>query len=382
MFQRSPPLVLVGTLAGLLGAVGLAPAWSQPSPVLIADVAELSGGGASNGANWRQGLELAVDEINAAGGLLGHPIQLTHNDTQTNPSVSRSMVQKAIDGHPLAIMGPIYSGSVKADMPLTQQAGIPQFVGAQAGALTEMGDPYLFRAIISQSLGMQRVADYIRDALKAKRVAIIWVNNDFGKGGHDILAAALHARGIAVTVDRAIEYGSLSFASDLSALRRSDAEAVFPYMTAEDTARFVMAYRKAGLAQPLIGETTLLQQDVLDLVGEAADGARAHLALTAAAPGAGMAAFRARFQARFNRVPDHNAIASYTAMYAIKTVVERTGRLDPQALADGMHGATITVAQQPNILFDSGWNAKGDLLRESFMGEVKGNTVKIVQTFQ
>lgn len=180
--------------------------------ILIADVVELSGGGASNGTNWKEGLELASDEINAKGGILGQPIKLIHLDTQTNPGTSRAMVQKALDQEPLAIMGPIYSGSVKVNMQLAQDARVPQLVGAQASDLTEQGNGYLFRANISQRAGMEKIAAYLRDTVKAKRVALIRVNNDFGKGGRDVLSKQLAALGIAVAVDIPIEYGQLNYA--------------------------------------------------------------------------------------------------------------------------------------------------------------------------
>ncbi len=169
--------------------IGNAPASAKD--VLIADVVELSGGGASNGTNWRDGLELAAEEINAKGGILDRPIKLLHLDTQTNPGASRAMVQKALDEQPLAIMGPIYSGSVKVNMALAQEASVPQFVGAQASELTEMGNAFLFRANISQGAGMEKIAAYIDRDLKAKRVAIVWVNNDFGKSGRQVLGLSL-----------------------------------------------------------------------------------------------------------------------------------------------------------------------------------------------
>jgi len=367
-----------------LSVFALSALWPGPDaraqPVNIADVVELSGGGASNGINWRQGLELAAAEINAKGGLLGHPVELSHFDTQTNPGVSRAMVQKALDGDPFVIMGPIYSGSVKVNMALAQRAEVPQFVGAQAGDLTEAGDAFLFRANISQALGMTKIADYIENRMKAKKIAIVWVNNDFGKGGRDILKKKMAERGIEVVVDRPIEYGSLDFTPEILKIRDSGADVVFPYMTAEDTARFILSYRKLGAPQPLVGETTLLQQDVIDLVGRAADGARSHLSLTADAPDRAMADFRARFVQRFGKVPDHNAIASYTALYAVKAMVERIGKLDRREMARQFHGATIKRTQEPGILLDSTWDAKGDLARPSFLGEAVEGKLKITET--
>jgi branched-chain amino acid transport system substrate-binding protein len=368
---------LAASLAAMI-MVGLAPASAKD--VLVADVVELSGGGASNGVNWKEGLELAADEINAKGGILGQPVKLIHLDTQTNPGISRAMVQKALDEQPLVIMGPIYSGSVKVNMALAQEAAVPQFVGAQASELTESGNDYLFRANISQSTGMEKIANYLQTDLKAKRIAVVWVNNDFGKGGKQILARMLASKGIETVVDIPIEYGQVNYAVEVGKIKASGADVVFPYMTAEDTARFILEYRKSGLTLPLVGETTLLQQNVLDIVGAAANGAISHLSLSADAPGEAMKAFRTRFEARFKHVPDHNAISSYIAMVAVKYAAEKAGKLDGKSLAGALHGLTITTRDEPNILLESTWDAKGDLRRPSFLGKGVDGKIQIIGT--
>ena len=74
-------------------------------PIRIVDVAELSGSGATTGVNWKNGADLAVNEINASGGILGRQIQLEHYDNQSNPGVSRALMQKALDRKPDVILG-------------------------------------------------------------------------------------------------------------------------------------------------------------------------------------------------------------------------------------------------------------------------------------
>src|SRR5215475_11432352 len=86
-------------------------ALAESGPVKFADVVEISGGGAVVGSNWRNAIDLAVSEINATGGILGRKIEVTHYDTQSNPGVARAQVQKALDGDPYVLFGPVYSGS-------------------------------------------------------------------------------------------------------------------------------------------------------------------------------------------------------------------------------------------------------------------------------
>src|SRR5206468_34490 len=176
-----------GFFAGLLLAtVSAAAAFAQGAPIKLANVAELSGGGATVGNNWKNGIDLAIEEINAKGGLLGRKLEVTHADSQSNPGVARAQVQKALDKEPYVLLGPGYSGSVKVTSPLAAEAGITQIMGGEAAELTQGGNKFLFRTSFGQQSSMPKVAKYINDELKAKSVAIAWVNNDFGNGarGH------------------------------------------------------------------------------------------------------------------------------------------------------------------------------------------------------
>ncbi len=129
----------------------------EPSPradrrSIIPDVVELSGPGAVSGTNWRDGVALAIDEINKAGGILGRKIETEHLDTQSNPGISRAQIQKVLDRDPYVVLGPIYSGSVKVNMALTQQAEVPQIVGAEAADITTQGNPWVFRTAFGQQI--------------------------------------------------------------------------------------------------------------------------------------------------------------------------------------------------------------------------------------
>lgn len=367
-------------LSALAGAMLLSTTALAAETVKLADVIELSGAGATVGTNWKNGVDLAVSEINEKGGILGRKIEVTHYDTQTNPGVSRAQVQKALDGNPYAILGPIYSGSVKVNMVLAQQAEVPQFTGAEATDITQAGNDYIFRTSLSQAASMPKLAKYLQDEVKAKKVAVVWVNNDFGKGGRDAFLKQAKAHGLEVVADVSTESGQADFAADVVKVKGASADAVFVYTNEEESARFLREGRKQGLAMPLIGETTLLNQKVIDLAGEAADGVRGHVGLSADAPLDTLRDFRTRFEKRFNAVPDHNAIKAYSAVYAVKFATEKLGKFDSKALAGKMRGLTIAPKDEPGILMETTWDAKGDVDRESFLAEVVDGKQKIVKT--
>jgi branched-chain amino acid transport system substrate-binding protein len=347
--------------------------------VYMPAILELSGAGAVSGTNFRDGMILAVEEINAKGGILGKKIEMPLLDTQSEAGIARSQVQKVLDNKPYVILGPVFSGSVLTSMVLAQEAGIPQVVGGEAATITQRGNSYIFRTSFGQQFSMPKIANYVRDGVKAKNVALLWVNNDFGKGGRDTFTKEMNARNIKIVADISTESGQADFSADVVKLKAANPDAVFVYVNEEESARFLREAKKQGLKMPLIGETTLLGQKVIDLAGDAANGVKGHVGLTVDAPNAAVKDFAERFKKRFNYVCDHNGIKGYTGIYFIKTVAEKTGKFDSKAFAEAAHGITISPKDVPNILMEATWDKNGDIDRESFLGEVIDGKQKIVE---
>jgi branched-chain amino acid transport system substrate-binding protein len=359
-------MLIAAALASSLAAGALA----QDKPVSFAFIGELSGAGAVSSTNFRDGAVMAIEEINAKGGILGRKVELKQYDTQTNPGTARSQMQKAIDEEPYVILGPIFSGIVKVSMMLAQQAEIPQIMGGEASDLTQQGNEYLFRTSFGQQVSMPKIANYMRDGVKAKSVAVVWVNNDFGKGGRDNFTKEMASRGIKIVADLSTESGQTDFAADVVKAKAANPDAIFVYTNEEESARFLREARKQGVAVPLIGETTLLGQKVIDLAGEAANGARGHVGLSADIPVPAVQEFKTKFNAKFKYVPDHNGIKGYTGVYAVAYASKKLGKFDRKALAKSLHGMTITPAEEPGILIETTWDNKGDIDRISYIAEV------------
>src|SRR3954452_1602582 len=369
--KRSLVAMSLALAAGVAGAQQ-----TVNMPIVI----ELSGAGAVSGTNFRDGAVLAIEEINAKGGILGRKINAPQSDTQSNAGTSRAQVQKAIDSDPYVILGPVFSGSVKVNMILCQQAEVPQITGAEAADITQAGNGYIFRTSFGQQMSMPKIANYIRDDLKAKTVAVLWVNNDFGKGGRDTFTKEMASRNIKVVSDVSTESGQVDFAADVVKLKGANADAVFVYLNEEESARFLREAKKQGLNKPLIGETTLLGQKVIELAGDAANGVKGHVGLTVDAPVPAIQEFGKRYEAKFKSKPDHNGVKGYIAPYMIKAAAEKAGKLDGKAIAAALHGMTITPDKVPGILIEATWDDTGEIDRISFLGEVKDGKQVITET--
>ena len=216
--------------------------------------------------------------------------------------------------------------------------------------------------------------------MKAKTVAVVWVNNDFGKGGRDSIAKALETEGIKVVADISTDPGQVDFSSAVLKVKQSNADAAFVYTNEEESARALREFKKQGYDKPIIGETTLTGQKVIELAGDAANGAVAHVGLTVDAPQATIKAFDDKFQKEYKYKSDHNGMKGYSGMYVVKAVTEKIGKFDPKAFAKAMHGAAILAKDQPGVLLDVSFDENGDLDRESFMIKVVNGKQTVTAT--
>jgi branched-chain amino acid transport system substrate-binding protein len=362
-----------------LGFGAMSPVLAQET-VRFPGILEISGAGAVSGSNFRDGILLAMDHINASGGILGKRIALDVIDTGSDAGKARAAVERALDDKPPVIFGPVFSGSVSASMRLTDQAEVPQIIGGEAANLTAQGSKHIFRTSFGQNVSMPKLANYFRDGLKAKSVAVIYVNNDFGKGGRNAIMKELESRGIKVGVDISTESGQVDFAADMFKLKSANADAFFVYLNEEESARFLLEAKKQGVTTPLIGETTLLGQKVIDIAKDAANGVRGHVGLSIDAPSPLVKEFSAAFEAKYKYKADHNGMKGYLGAYLFKTAAEKVGKFDAKAIATAMRGIRISPAQVKGILIDASWDDTGEIDRESYLAEIKNGKQEIIQT--
>ncbi len=367
-------------LAAASALLALAGSASAQQTIKIANIMELSGGGATAGTNFKNGVELAVKEINAAGGILGKKIETTTADTQSNPGIAKGLTQKAVDEDVFAIFGPVFSGSIMVSMAESRKAEIPNFTGGEAAAITMQGNPYIFRTSFSQATAMPKVARYISDVAKLKTIAVIYVNNDFGKGGLDMIKKALDKSSTKVVAEISTDSGQVDFSAAVLKAKQSNADGVFAYSNEEESARILRELRKQGWTKPVIGETTLTGQKVIELAGDAATGAVAHVGLTVDAPNPEVLKFKAKFYQEYKYISDHNGIKGYTGIYVLKAAIEKVGKLDRKAVAQALHGLVISAKKNPGVLMDVAFDQNGDLDRDSYMVEVKNGKQEVTTT--
>ena len=119
---------------------------------------------------------------------------------------------------------------------------------------------------------------------------------------------------------------------------------------------------------------------MIDLAGDSANGAIAHVGLTVDAPVPAIRAFSAKFEKEYNYVSDHNGMKGYSGVYILKAAIEKVGKLDRKAVAQALHTLHVSAAKEPGVLLDVSFDANGDLDRESFLVQVKNGKQVVIAT--
>jgi branched-chain amino acid transport system substrate-binding protein len=371
------PRILVA-LGVLVAAAAPALSASAQNVVKLAIVAEITGGGAPSGNMWRDGVILAVEELNKKGGVQGRRIESFVMDTQTDPPTSVAVVRRAINDRPFAILGTVYSSSTVANMEIAREAGIPQISGSESVLVVQKGNPNIFLTSFSQQVGFAKLVKWLVDDLKANKIALIYVNNAFGRGGREMFVKFLKDRGKAVAADISTEPQQVDFTAELTQVRAAGATHLMIYSHEEENARIMIQMRKLGLNVEPVGDN-LCAQTTIDAGGDAMNGARCHVPMTALSPVPSMLEMGKRFQERFGRVPDHNGFKGYIGVHLMKAAVDRVGAFDQAKVRDCLHNNFFTMADEPGLLMDTYVDEKGDADRGSFIVEVKNKKSEVAK---
>jgi branched-chain amino acid transport system substrate-binding protein len=355
--------------AGLLAAPLATRIARASAPLLFAQVIELTGPAGRAGDAWRNGVEMAVQEINAAGGVAGRSLQM---DT-FNSDNGRAEVHRALQGDVFALLGPLTAGEVRAAAPMARAARVVEIVAADAADAAAAGGR-IFEAGPGQAVRLPRLAAWLHDEAGARRVSVVWSGGESGRAGHDLLVRELRARGIDIASEHA---ATPSAGAEVTGVARAAPDAAVILLGGPDCVLFLREARRQALPTRLVGDATLAAPRVLAQAGSAAEGVRCQLGFAAEAPE--VAAFRGRYAAMFKQDPDEFAAEGYTAVGMLAAGVARMGRVDRLGLADALHGPGLK-AGAPGIILDSSWNAAGEMDRATFMVEVRQGHAAVLRT--
>ena len=350
-------MVLAMTACG--GETPPTPSQDETETIRIGGIGPLSGGYANYGFSVKNGAQLAVDEINAAGGINGKQVELSFQDSQADPESAVNAYGKLMDWGMQVSLGGVLSGETASIVAAAREDNIMLITPSGSADKCIDGNSHAFRVCFYDSFQGAAAAQYIKNNNMVDTVGILYQSDiDYSVGLYNAFVEECGKSGITIAETQTFtDATKTDFSTQINALVNSGVKLVFIPFYAEEASTFLTQARGKFAddvyffgADGLDGILGKVEQDptiannVLMLTPFAADD-----------PAENVQAFVKAYQAAYNATPDQFAADAYDAVYVIKAAVEKAGTTDGDAMAAAM--ASLEVAGVTGTMT---WNADGN----------------------
>jgi len=339
--SNSRTTLLVGAalaLAALVVFLTIRNSTPADQPIRIGVLMPLTGDRGSYGVGMRDAVNLAAEEINSTGGLLGRKVVLVVEDTKSTPRESLSAFEKlTVQDRVGILIGPMSSAEVLAVAPSAESRKVLLFTpSASSPAITTAGD-YIFRNVPSDVFEGSAMASVAATKLKFKSVAVLQINSDYGYGVIKEFKEGFERLGGTVRLVEAYPDGVRDFRTSLLKIKESSPQAVL-FVGYKEMGVAVGQAREIGLTQQFLSTAIFEDPEILEAAGKSAEG----LILTSitfdpANPSARAQAFVAAYEKKTGRKPDGYAASAYDASYVLATAIRSAKSSDPSAIKDALY---------------------------------------------
>ena len=349
----------------------------KPDTIKLGEFASMTGKEAVFGQNVNKGTLLAIEESNAAGGVLGRTLELITEDDQSKPGESATVVKKLISRDKVVvILGEITSGRTLEAAPVAQAAKIPLISpGATNVEVTAKGN-YIFRICFIDDFQGTVMAKFARETLKLKRVAILSsVSSAQSVGLAKYFRERFTSASTAIAAEQKYSEGEKDFRAQLTAIKAAGADGIFVPGYYAEAALICKQARDLGLTLPLLGVDGWESPDLLAIAGAAAEGCylSTHFSPESKAPV--VVAFNERYQKRWGLSANALSVLGYDATMLAIDAIRRAGSTDGAKIRDALAATKDYPAVTGAITFDTNRNPT----KNAVVLTVKNGTFTFVQ---
>jgi branched-chain amino acid transport system substrate-binding protein len=368
--------VAAGVICLMVGSTGLSKAdhASCPSPIPLGLTTALTGNVALLGTQARSGVEFAVDEINAAGGINGKKLALATEDTGSSSTDSLNAMNRILEGKPLVIFGSMISPHVFAQTEVVTKSETPFLVGATNAKVTSQGSKWLFRTHVHDGQLADLIPEYLVNTLHKTKPGIIAVADDYGLGASRGIQASLTKLKITPVAVTSYAPSDKDMSAQLLEIKDKDADSVIVFGRPADVTLVVKQMNDLGIKLPTIGNSSLVAQTALNnLSATEADGAYAiggMIPQTSA--DAKILDWAKRVQDKYKVPADNFTVSYYDTVYMLKSIIEKVG-CDKVAIRD----AFAATKDWKGMLISYQADALGDLAHTLGVYRNKGKTPEL-----
>jgi branched-chain amino acid transport system substrate-binding protein len=311
---------------------------STTGPLLVGSVGALTGPEAHFGLETRNGVQLAIEETNAAGGVQGRMLAQRAYDSQSRPEeAANAMTRLVTQDRVLFVVGENASSNTLAMARAAAQSEVPLISPSSTNPrVTTEGGPYVFRVCFTDTFQGRLLAQYARQTLKLSRVAVmVDQKSDYSVGLSKVFADRFHELGGTVVSQESYAKGDTDFRGQLTRIKAAKPEALFIPGYYSDVGPLARQARELGLHAPLLGGDGWDSGEALgELGGAAVEGALYSTHFAPDNPGTSVQQFLGRYQAKFGHLPDALGALGYDAARVGIEALRRSGGVGGAALRE------------------------------------------------
>ncbi len=350
----------------------------QADTILIGNYGSLTGTEATFGLSTRDGIQLAIDEANAAGGINGKKLELKVYDNQGKPEEARLSVEKLINvDKVVAVLGEVASTRSLAAAPVAQQNKVPMISPSSTNPdVTKKGD-YIFRTCFIDPFQGEVMAKFVVNSLKLKKGAILRDSkSDYSMGLADYFVKTLTALGGSVVADEKYASGDSDFKAQLTSLKDKKAEFIFVPGYYTEVGLIARQARALGLNQPLLGGDGWDSPKLTEIGGNSLENSYFSNHYTAEDPRPEVVEFIKNFKAKYNVVPDGLAAAGYDSAKILIEAMKKS----PSLNGEDLKKAIAATADHKGVTGAITLNQDRDAVKSAVILKVVGNAFKFVES--
>lgn len=307
--------------------------------IRIGEYASLHGSEAAFGQASHKGTVLAIEQANAAGGILGKKIELIAEDNQSKPGESATIVKKLITrDHVVAVLGEVASGRSLEAAPICQANKIPMVSPSSTNPkVTQTGD-YIFRVCYTDPFQGKLLAEFAQKTLKAKRVAVLSdVAAPYSVGLAQYFREPFLAMGGEIVIEQKYSSHDKDFKAQLTAIKAADPEAIFVPGYYTEASLIVLQARQLGIKVPLFGGDGWEAPELIQTAGDALEGTYYSTHYSPEVQSPVVQDFVKKFQARWDgQTPDAMAALGYDSALVLIDAIKRAGSPDSAKIRDAL----------------------------------------------
>ena len=299
----------------------------EEKEIRIGAVFCMTGSGKTVGEDTFRGVELAVEQINSKGGILDKKIKLIIEDDQTAPQMSVTATQKLIKSDKVkVIIGALPSSNTLADIPVAESSRVVLLSPASSNPKISKGGDYIFRNWISDLVEGEAIAKYIFNVLKQKKVAILFVNNEYGSGLKDVFKNIFEQLGGTVTIAESYEQDATDFRTQLTKIKATSPDSIYYPGHPKEIALILNQAKEMKISLPFESAVAFEDPIVLELSKGNAEGviySTPFFDLNSDSPA--IKKFTETFRKKYNRDPGVFAAHGYDALNIIALAIQKGG---------------------------------------------------------